>query len=133
MKYNAFFISLITIIGLLSFYNEAFALGGYWRPVKGKTYTITFTDEAKNIVVGEFKKTVRWQWEEDDSTTITEWDDEATFAFKDEAGNVHKIENATIKGRITKLEQGMVKNGVVINPNLSFIGQLRGNIKDVIK
>jgi len=120
MKHYAFIIALVLTIGLLGFSNQAFALGGYWKPMEGKTYTVTFTDEAKNTVVGEFKKTVHWQWEQDGSVKVTEWDDEATFTFKDKSGKEHKIKNATIKARIANLKPGMM-------------GKLKGNIKDAIK
>lgn len=120
MKKYACIISLVLTVGLLGFFNQVFALGGYWKPMKGKTYTVTFTDEAKNTIIGEFKKTVRWQWEQDGSVKVTEWDDEATFMFKDQAGKEHKIKNTTIKARIVNLEPGMT-------------GKLKGNIQDTIK
>ena len=111
---------LALAIGALCVCNQAFAIGGYWKPMEGKAYTVKLTDEANNVVIGEFKKTVRWQWEKDGKVTITEWDDEATFTLKDEAGKEQKIENATIKARILDLAPGMT-------------GKLKGNIKEPLK
>jgi hypothetical protein len=59
MKKIGFVVALV--IGVLGVCNQALAVGGYWKPMGGKAYTVTFTDEAKHVVLGEFKKTVRWQ------------------------------------------------------------------------
>jgi hypothetical protein len=118
MKQIGFVVAVV--IGVLGVCNQALAFGGYWKPMEGRAYTVKFKDEAKNVVLGEFKKTVRWEWDNDGAVTVTEWDDEATFTFKDEAGKDQKIPNATIKARIKDLQPGMT-------------GALKGDIKDTAK
>lgn len=44
------------------FTNQALALGGFWNPASGKTYTATFTDGTGHEVVGHFTKKVSWDW-----------------------------------------------------------------------
>ena len=99
---------------------QAYAVGGYWKPAGNKPYAVKFTDEAKNTVVGEFKKPVSWNWVGKGKVKVDEWDDQATFVFKDKKGKDHKIPNAEIKKRILDLSPG-------------FTGQLRGNIQDAVK
>lgn len=114
MKHSGF-VALAVVLGLLAFCNKAFAIGGYWKPIEGKPYTVKFTDEANNVVAGEFKKTVRWEWNKDGAVIITEWDDQATFAFKDQEGKEHQIDNGAIKSLIVDLDT-------------SFAGKLKGDI-----
>lgn len=95
----------------------AYGLGGYWKPAGDSPYTVKLTDQAKNTVLGKCKKTVRWQWEDQGGITVTEWDDEATFVFKDKDEKEHKIPNDQIRRRILDLQPG-------------FTGELRGNIKE---
>ncbi len=111
---------LLAIFTTIFYASLAQALGGYWKPLPDKSYTVEFTDEAGNTVVGEFKKTVRWEWGNDGKVTITEWDETATFLLKDKAGAEQKIANETIKKNIADLA-----------PNMS--GKLKGNIKNTIK
>ena len=105
------------VVGLLCLCNQALAIGGYWKPIEGKAYIVKLTDEGNNVVTGEFKKTVRWEWEEKGQVTITEWDDEATFVLKDKDGKEHKIPNEAIKRRILDLQPG-------------FTGKLQANIME---
>lgn len=115
--------AVLGIMGLLVIslaFNEAYALGGYWKPIGDKPYTVTFIDESKNAVLGEFKKTVRWKWDEKGKVTVTEWDDQATFIFKDKGEKEHKIPNDAVKKRVLDLALG-------------FTGKLQGNITELVK
>lgn len=102
-------------VGLLCLCNRTLAIGGYWKNIEGKAYTVTLTDEGNNVIMGEFKKTVRWEWGKKGQLTITEWDDEATFILKDKNGKEHEIANEAIERRILDLEPG-------------FTGKLQANI-----
>jgi hypothetical protein len=42
MKHRAVVIALVGTVGLLGLFNQASAIGGYWKPMEGKTYTVTF-------------------------------------------------------------------------------------------
>lgn len=113
-------LGIVTLIVAAFAASQAYAIGGYWKPAGDKSYSVTFTDEAKNAVLGEFKKTVRWEWDDKGKVTVTEWDDQATFVFKDKNAKDHKIPNDIIKKRILDLAP-------------RFTGKLRGNITDTIK
>jgi hypothetical protein len=102
------------------FANQALALGGYWNPMPGKTYTATFTDGTGHEVVGHFTKKVSWDWEANGKVTITAWDDGATFVLTGKDGKEHTVPNSEVKKRITDLQPGM-------------IGTLQGNIAGVVR
>lgn len=112
----------VVILGATAFlYNQAYTLGGYWKPAKeGTSYIVEFTDEKGNVIRGEFKEVVRWQWAEDGKVTITKWDSKAPLTFKSPDGKKHTISNEELKKRILNLDP-------------FFSGKIQGDVNNLIK
>ena len=108
-------LGLMTIVLAALTAHFAYAVGGYWNPRPGQTYTAKFEDEAHNSVVGAFTQMVEWEWDANGKVTVTKWDAEATFVLTDKSGKTNTVPNAVIQKAILDLQPG-------------FQGTLKGNI-----
>jgi hypothetical protein len=118
---RGFSVVVVCVAVACLFASKADAVGGYWKPaMEGEKYTAKFTDEAKNVIIGEFAATVLWNYEENGSVTVTEWDAKAKFEFEDADGKRHSIVNEEVKKRIRTLSP-------------DFSGTLMGDIRGLMR
>ncbi len=84
-----------------------------------REYQVKFIDETGNVIVGLFTKALRWGKDRKGRVIVLQWDEKATFLFRDKKGKAHRIPNDVVKNRILDL-----------SPSLS--GKLKGDIRDII-
>lgn len=93
-----------------------------WEPVGDNVVTLTFSDDAGNMIVGKIRQAIFWELGTEENPKFVKWDDTATFTVKAKDGKEYSLPNAEVKSRIK-----------TVYLNFSPDGKLHGDLLELVK